>query len=210
MNAASRMTIGKGNSSRKGDHGDDLALVHLAGEGDVTARHKLAERLINRVRSTAFYLSAGDPEAEDYAQMAFIEILESASSFRGESSLETWAERITIRTTLRYIKRRRRRSKIVIFDSEKEDQFVDTAETDLNRSRVSRRVTTIMGTLKPKHRIALTMRLAFGYSVAEIAEMTDTPFNTVRERLRSGRKKLSRKFEKDPLLIEWIHAKEAP
>ena len=61
-----------------------------------------------------------------------------------------------------------------------------------------------IGTLKPKYRVALTLRLALGYSVAEIADITDTPFNTVRERLRTGRKKLHRQMSKDPLLVDWL------
>ncbi|MCP4602739.1 MAG: sigma-70 family RNA polymerase sigma factor [Proteobacteria bacterium] len=187
----------------------DLALTRASAQGDDVARRKLVDRLLNRVRASAFCLAGGHPDAEDYAQLAFIEILGSAKSFRGESSLLTWAERITVRTTLRHIKQRRWRGQVVTLDSTREGIEHMTGEDSLARDRVSRRVTAILGTLKPKHRIALSLRLSFGYSVAEIAEMTGVPFNTVRERLRTGRKKLHRRFGKDPLLAEWIGYKEA-
>ena len=68
----------------------------------------------------------------------------------------------------------------------------------------ARRVGVLLAGLKPKHRDALSLRLSLGYSVAEIAEITDTPFNTVRNRLRRGRKLLAGRIERDPLLAEWI------
>ena len=67
----------------------------------------------------------------------------------------------------------------------------------------------LLAGLKPKHRIALTLKLALGYSVAEIAAITDAPINTVRNRLRRGRKLLHAAIEKDELLARWAGVWEA-
>ncbi len=196
--------MNKNNASERRVASHDLDITRAAARGDTGARRQLVDRLINRVRATTSCLTGGHPDAEDYAQIAFIEILNSAGSFRGESSLETWAERITVRTAMRHIRQRRWRGRIVILDPEREGSTISTGEENLSRERVSRRVAIQLGALKPKYRVALTLRLALGYSVAEIADITDTPFNTVRERLRTGRKKLHRQMSRDPLLVDWI------
>ena len=53
---------------------------------------------------------------EDYAQASMIEILQSVGSFRGDASLEKWAERITVRTTMRLLRRNRRADVAVDLD----------------------------------------------------------------------------------------------
>ena len=92
---------------------DDLALARAAGRGEAQACRELAERLLRRVRLTVTYLAAGDRDADDLMQVSLIEILRVAGTYRGESSLERWADRIAVRTALRALKQRRRREQIV-------------------------------------------------------------------------------------------------
>jgi RNA polymerase sigma-70 factor (ECF subfamily) len=187
----------------EGSFDSDRALARAVARGNDRARRELANRLAHRVRTTAHCLAPRDPDVEDYAQLAFIEILQSCGSFREESALETWAERITVRTVLRHAKRRRKHASVVTLDPTREGRDDHSGEDSLARRRVAERVNLLLGTLRKRHRVTLTLRLSLGYSVAEIAEITQVPFNTVRERLRTGRKKLSKKMEKDPVLAEW-------
>lgn len=182
---------------------DDTALTRAAAEGNPAAKRALVERLVNRVRATTRYLAGGHADAEDFAQLSFVEILQSAGSFRGESQLEAWADRITVRTTMRYVKQQRWRSQYLTYDSE--HQAVDhggSAEDDVARQRMMSRMSELFGDLKPKQRAVVTMRLVLGYSIAEIAEATGANPNTVRYRLNTGRKKLRRRIRKDPQLSE--------
>jgi RNA polymerase sigma-70 factor (ECF subfamily) len=189
---------------READH----ELTSAAAAGDRRARRELATRLLVRTRAVVFRLTGPDPDAEDLAQAAIIEVLRSARTFRGESSLETWAERIAIRTAVRRLKRRRFRASIVALDSERELVDLADSEVDLDRQRMRARMRELLERLKPKHRIALTLKLALGYSVAEIAALTDAPINTVRNRLRRGRKLLHAEIASDDLLAEWAGSRE--
>lgn len=186
------------------DNEADVGMMSLAAGGYKSAQRQIVDRLLNRVRSTALYLAAGHQDAEDYAQMAIMEILRSAGSYRGESSLESWAQKITVRTVMRQIKKRRWRSQFMVASEEYEGATDACAETELSRRRALRQVAVLFGDLKPGVRAVMTMKLVHGYSIAEIARMLDTNEHNVRYRLRVGRQKLRRRLTNDPVLREWI------
>jgi RNA polymerase sigma-70 factor (ECF subfamily) len=187
-------------------HQADLALARAAAAGDEKARRQLVERLMDRVRNTVYYMAAGHTDTEDLAQLTFIQLFKSIGSFRGQSSLHSWAARITARTVMREIRKTRTY----------QSRFVDTAtiDTDVvsdvrvddeaNDARTSARIAVVLAELKPKYRQTLVLRLVEEYDLKEIAELMDTNVYTVRYRLRVGRKKLARLVRRDPLLAEWL------
>lgn len=48
-----------------------------------------------------------DTPAEDFAQEALVKILDKLDTFRGESKLTTWAQKIAVRTALTELRRKR-------------------------------------------------------------------------------------------------------
>ncbi len=198
------MIPGEKASFRSADKKADVGMMSLAASGYDSAQRQIVDRLLNRVRSTALYLAGGHQDAEDYAQMAIIEILKSAGSYRGESTLESWAQKITVRTVMRQIKKRRWRGQFMVVSEEYEGSTDDSAEMELSRRRALQRVALLFGDLKPSVRAVMTMKLVHGYSIVEIAQMLDTNEHNVRYRLRVGRQKLRRRLKNDPVLREWI------
>ena len=198
------MIPGEKASFRSADKKADVGMMSLAASGYNSAQRQIVDRLLNRVRSTALYLAGGHQDAEDYAQMAIIEILKSAGSYRGESNLESWAQKITVRTVMRQIKKRRWRGQFMVVSEEYEGTTDDSAEMELSRRRALQRVALLFGDLKPGVRAVMTMKLVHGYSIVEIAQMLDTNEHNVRYRLRVGRQKLRRRLKNDPVLREWI------
>ena len=188
---------------------DDLHLAGAALRRVPEAERTLVGRLMAPVRRTVFYLSAADPDVDDFVQLSIIEIMNSLGTFRAESALESWATKIAVRTTIRELKKKQWRMKWVGFSQdgalERADLISqDTGEEAVARRRVRLRVLLLLGKMKSKYRVALILRLMLGHSVGEIAEITDVTFNTVRERLRVGRKQLHKLIERDPVLGEWI------
>jgi RNA polymerase sigma-70 factor (ECF subfamily) len=187
---------------------EDLELTQAASAGDERARYALIERLLGRIRSIVFYIAGGHADAEDWAQQSAIEILVSARSFRGESTLEAWAERITVRTAMREIKRARKRDNPLTSDPIALESPARGGEVRLEKRRISKRAAHLVGRLKPKHREAIVLHLVLGYTSAEISEMTDTHVETVRYRLKAGRKHLRAMIEEDPMLVDWLGRRE--
>jgi RNA polymerase sigma-70 factor (ECF subfamily) len=193
-------------STNPGFYESEVALARAAGEGDPRANRDLVERLLNRIRATVHYLAAGDRDADDLVQLALVAILRSARTFRGECSLERWGDRIAVRTALRELKRRRWRERIVGLDGESAREGQISSDHDIHRRLLRERLAVLLGKLSPDRRTAVTLHWMHGYSVQEIADITEAPANTVRDRLRVGKKQLQSHLAKDPALRDWARS----
>ena len=91
---------------------DDLALTRAAAQGNDAARRILARRLLERTRATIRYLVGDGPDAPDLVQSCMLEILRSTHTYRGEAKLETWADRVAVRTALRLLRQMRLRPEL--------------------------------------------------------------------------------------------------
>ena len=182
---------------------DDLEiarLVQAAASGDRGAQADVVSRLIDRVRRTVRYLVANDRDADDLVQQCLIDVLRSLHSFRGEGKLEAWAERITVRTAMRAMRKRRWRERIVSLGLEGADCKAGEINNDFELRRY---LAKLLADLAPERRVVVVLRLVQGYSIAEISAVTGAPINTVRDRLAKGKKVLAKRIVKDPVLRAW-------
>jgi RNA polymerase sigma-70 factor, ECF subfamily len=181
----------------------DVDLTRAAAGGDPNARRALVDRLFDRVRRTASYLSRDAADAEDLAQTALVRILGSAGGFEGESSLERWADRVTVLTAAKELEKRERRARLFAarWDARSDDAGPEH-EVEANRIRAG--LVAAFGRLSAPHRAAMALHYINGYGLAEVAELVDAPLNTVRGRLRAGREHLRKIIAADPLLRRWV------
>lgn len=182
---------------------DDLALVQAASDGDPSAQTKLIKRVIDRVQRTVAYLASGSEDAKDIAQLALVQIVRSAGSFRGECSLEYWADRIAVQTAAKHFQKKKRRQKLRDENWSPPVAFHDFEE-EIALVERRRRIAKLIATLPQKQRIPLVLFYLHGYEIAEIAEMTGTKINTIRGRLRNGRSRIRKKVLADPTLSKWV------
>lgn len=185
---------------------EELELARRAAEGDLPARRSVVGLLLDRVRTTVKYLSAGDRDADDCVQLSLLEILAALPGYRGESPLAPWADRIAVRTTLRALKRRRFRETRVALAAEPMPDPEANRDDPRARIEVRRRLAGHLDALELDLRSTVVLKLVHGYSVDEIADLTDTPRDTVKGRLKRGRKILRRKLERDAALMGWAQA----
>lgn len=194
-------------------HEADLELVRAVEEGDSRAARLLVERLLQRVRTLVKFLVHNDPDGDDLVQLAMLEILKSAPSFRGESRLETWADRVAVRTAMRAFKRQKQRKEILLSRHGEQPELVELGaqdrieadrEEEVGRQRVRERLQGLIACLPSKQSLVVTLRLVHEYGLEEIAEMTGARLNTVRGRLRTGMKRLRRSILRDPVLKDWV------
>lgn len=173
---------------------NDLARAAIA--GDQAALVALLELLRNDVYRLALRMLGHPSDAEDAAQEALIQIVTGLSSFRGESSVRTWAFRIASRHYMRF-RVGRYESMVEGFDSI--DQVMATyatvppasfneAETKILAEQVmSNCVSAILLALNRDERIAYSLAEVFGFSGPECADILDIDEATFRKRLQRGR-----------------------
>jgi RNA polymerase sigma-70 factor (ECF subfamily) len=174
----------------------DLGLMKLVAGGDTHAQRVLAHRLAPRVQRLARRLLSDAADAEDAAQVALMEILRSAVTFREEASIERWADRIVVRTALRHARDQRRRGLLVSSHVEADDLH-EQGEADATGEETPRRLEEYLAQLSESRREVLVMKHALGYTTEEIAELTDKPVGTVKDRLVAARKQIRRVILRD-------------
>jgi RNA polymerase sigma factor (sigma-70 family) len=182
---------------------DDLRMAREA-TVDHDAARRLLERIGPRVRHTVRLLVGRDDELEDYTHACFVAILENLGKYKGTGPLEAWAGQLTYRVLMRQLKRRRRSERTVTLVAEEAGVVSATPEREATRRSRIAVWTTHLHKLPEKRREALVLRLVHGYSVAEVARITDAPLNTVRDRIRVGLKELRQSIAVDPAAMELL------
>lgn len=187
----------------------DLELARAVSAGNEGARREVARRLYERVLSTVRYLRGERPDTPDLVQSCLIELLRAMGGFRGESSLETWADRIAVRTTMREL-RRAQRQREVVADAPAERPVVDgDPEQTLGQEQLQRHVGQMLQKLPAERRLVMVLRAVYGYTMPEIAELTDAELYNVQNDYRAARKQLRRLVETDAHLREWARGRRS-
>jgi RNA polymerase sigma-70 factor, ECF subfamily len=182
---------------RDGAAAADHSLMKRVAAADKHAQRVLAHRLAARVRRISQRLLSNRADADDASQLALIEILRSAATYKDISTIERWADRITVRTVLRHAREQRRRlwqlGTLIDMDS------IGASSGDPTpASRTTpRAVDEYLAELPPARREVLVMKHSLGYTTEEIAELTDNPIGTVKDRLVAARKQLRKLIVRD-------------
>jgi RNA polymerase sigma-70 factor (ECF subfamily) len=172
--------------------GDDPRIA-LAIGGDRRAASALLAELLPRTRNLVRFLLRADADVDDLTQNALIEVLRSMGSFRGESSLTTWADRITVRTVLRQVGRQKRERE-QHSRSEPELASLHAVFGGADDYAARRQLALVLDGLPDAQREALVLHHVVGMSVPELAEELGLSFDTVKSRLRLGMERLRKHY----------------
>ncbi|HHH27229.1 MAG TPA: RNA polymerase sigma factor [Polyangiaceae bacterium] len=172
--------------------------VRRAVEGDVVAIREVLEAVAPRVHAVARrVLGSGDADVEDVTQEALIALVRALPSFRGEGTVGAFAARIAVRTAVASRSRKRRRmERREALQHEPRPESPSLSPT----SRRLRLLRDLLEELPAGQGETLALRVVLGCSLAEIAESTEVPLNTVRSRLRLAKEAMRRRIEADPAL----------
>lgn len=170
----------------------DAALLERCRARDPAALESLARGLLPRVRKTVFFLAGADSEADDLVQMAMVRIFNGLSSFRGESSLGTWVDAVTLNTVRQH---RRRRVLSFLFTSSDSSPCEPVShwpspEDETLGQMALRQVAEHLQSIKPKKREATVLAVLYGYSTSEVAELVGCTTETAKKRIQHGRREL--------------------
>jgi len=191
--------------SRRRDH----LLARAADSGEEEARREVARRLYDRVLSTVRYLRGERSDTPDLVQSCLVELLGALGGFRGESCLETWADRITVRTTMRELRRDQRRREVGTDRVAEQSDPAEDPERTLGQRQLASHMGRMLQKLAPERRLVMVLRAVYGYTMPEIAELTDVSLFNVQNYFRAARKQLRRLVETDAHLREWARGRRS-
>jgi RNA polymerase sigma-70 factor (ECF subfamily) len=145
--------------------------MQRAADGDRGAQEQVVLRVMGRTSAVCRSILGGREEHTDAMQAALEAVLRSTPRFRGECALETWSERIAVRTALRVARRQR---SFRLFASREEEEAVELSlpEPEDGGEALARPLQEYLDALPAARRELLVLRYRLDYSVPDIASST--------------------------------------
>ena len=168
--------------------------LRRAQAGDREAIVDLVSGQQRYVYSIAMTLLRDPDDAADLTQDAFIRLLRSLGSYRGETKFTTWLYRLVVNLGIDRL--RRRGQPMVRLD---DDPTVDVASEDpaddaplvVERRERAAAVREALDRLPDAQRLALTLHYFEEMRYEDIAEVLGVPLNTVKSHIRRGKERLA-------------------
>jgi RNA polymerase sigma-70 factor (ECF subfamily) len=181
---------------------DDTQLLAALRAGDSSAATALHDRTRPVVeRTVRRLLGARDADSEDLCQLAFIELIDTIESFRGDCPLDGWVSVVTARVVYKQLRRRTLERR---FFTSTPLQLVPDVISGPRHSSVLRDLVRRVGKhlLRVDESRAWTFVLhdAYGYDLKEIAEITGVSVAAAQTRLIRGRREVHERIAADPHL----------
>jgi RNA polymerase sigma-70 factor, ECF subfamily len=169
---------------------DDRALVEAIRAGDRDAFAMLVERETGAVYRACLRIIGRPHDADDVTQEAFVAAFRAIGTYRGDGSVRGWLIRIAQRIAFRRLAQQRPAATL---DTIPEPHLADAA-ADPHRLLVVREeraaIRDAVAALPDRYREVVALRFFGDLSLAEVAETTGRPLNTVKTHLRRGLERL--------------------
>jgi RNA polymerase sigma-70 factor, ECF subfamily len=169
---------------------DSLARAALGHESDAVRRFLLAISPAIR-RACRSVMGAQHTDLEDTIQDCLIDVTRALPSYRFEGALIGYVSKIAVRRAL--VSRRRSVARVrhlqLLEDLHDRAPVVDANVGEIERAEVMR---DLIRRLRPIQAETLVLRAVLGFSIEEIAQLTEVSVNTVKTRLRLGKSALRR------------------
>lgn len=157
---------------------NEQELIHELQLGNEAAFRWLVNHYRNRVYSTVFNILQQEEEAEDAAQETFIQVFESVTKFKEESSLATWIYRIAVRKALDKLRKRKLVNRLQMIlpwwmpeEKKKEDTvFIHPGVLIENKEKAGM-LFKAMARLPDKQQLAFTLIKVQGMSYEEVCNI---------------------------------------
>ena len=169
---------------------DDHALIDAVRAGDRHAFGILVDQEMAVIYRACLRILGRPHDAEDVTQESFLIAFRSIGGFRGEGSIRGWLLRIATRQSFRRLGQRRPTADLEAVG----EPLLADSRTDPTRVVVAnegrREIRAAVARLPEPYREVVALRFFGELSLAETAEATGRPLNTVKTHLRRGLERL--------------------
>ena len=162
------------------------------------AFQELFTQFQQRIYRTALRILKEKQFAEDALQETFLNVYRAAPTFRGDSTLGTWMNRIAVNASLEILRRNRKHQQRNDLDISSERTLTDPKQLSpydyLKKREVGKKVAAGLEKLGEKHREVIYRHDLEGYTIREISIQLNIAEGTVKSRLFYGRELLKQHF----------------
>jgi RNA polymerase sigma factor (sigma-70 family) len=184
------------------DYSECTELAHRASSGDRAAQRELFRQLRSRVHGTLYRVLGSNELMEDLLQEAFIEIFRSLPHYRGESLLQTWADRITARVAYHHLRRKKAGGDRSVAPIQL--HVVGSPEEHAQHREGLKRLYGLFRCMKADDHVALALFMVDGRSLEEVAAVMGVTVVAAKNRVSRARRRLYDAARKDPILLGYL------
>lgn len=174
-------------------------------QGKQTAYSQLLDEYQQKVFGTCISFVPNKEDAEDIAQVVFLEVFKSISNFKGDSKLSTWIFRIATNKSLEFIRKKNTKKRFgfmqrIVGSEIPIDQTNYFTEFDhpgilMENKEKSATIFKAIDSLPDSQRVIFTLAKIDGKSYQEIVEITGKSLSSVESILFRAKKGLQVKLE---------------
>lgn len=164
---------------------EERELVRRSMAGDNRAQYGLYRKYVKAMYHTVLRMVGKAADAEDVTQEVFAKVFSNLGSFKGDSTLGAWIKRITVNTTLNFLRKERRIRWVDLENSpEPSVEFVPMPEPD---TKTLKQIHGAIKVLPEGCRVVFCLFLLEGYQHQEIAEILGISESTSKTQYRRAR-----------------------
>ena len=165
--------------------------AQLAATGDMEAFENIYRRYHHRVYALCLRMIRNTTQAEDLAQEVFIQLFRKISTFRGDSSFNTWLHRLTVNQVLMHFRKPNVKSEQTTEDGTLPVRMVTGTENPSKMAVIDRiSLDQAISQLAPGYRAVFILHDVEGYEHEQISRMLGCSVGTSKSQLHKARLKL--------------------
>lgn len=172
------------------DAASEIEDIRQSRNGDSDAYRRLVERHQDHVAGIMWRFSRDLRVHEELVQDVFVEAYMSLAGYRQKAPFAHWLARIATRVGYRYWKKKARRHQTETFTLEQWDRIPEESTDKMDPSEAATLVHRLLGWLRPRDRLVLTLRYLEGCDVAETAHRTGWTKSMVKVQTLRAKKRL--------------------
>lgn len=175
---------------------EEKNLISLISGGDKKAFEHLYKLYSDKVYNTAISYTQNREDAEEITQSVFTKVFQKASTFKAASSLSTWIYRITVNTSLNFIKQKTRHKTLPL-----DQQFLEKTDFQHPGVLLENKEKAILlykeiDQLVDSQKTAFILSYIEGLSRKEVAEIMKSSLKAVESLLQRAKHNLRKRLEK--------------
>ena len=176
---------------------DDFELIHRILAGNQSDFSILIHKYETNVFRTAIGFLHNKEDAEEITQDVFVKVYQSLSSYNGKAAFSTWLYRITVNSSLNYLRKKKRKgfwvslSELVQLPSK--DKQPETIITERSEQTI---IQQAMDSLPDKQRQAFVLSKYEELPQRQVAEIMQISEGAVEQLIQRAKNNLKNKLEK--------------
>lgn len=142
----------------------------------------LFRRYAPYVGAIALRILGRSEDVDDVVQDVFLDAYRGIRGLRDPDAVKGWLSRVTVRTSIRKLKKRRLRAFFRLDDTPEYEQVADAAASPETKALIGR-VYRTLDALPAEERVAWTLRHLGGEELEDIATLTGASLATIKRRI---------------------------